>query len=141
MKNKIAVYTVNMDNEEAFKALNNSKCLSKTLFFDNVRNKPENNNFGLFNSTEILNYTNGVIVTDFLSGVSFISKVSNVYPNNCVYLYNSLDKNLIKLMECVSDGVTIACLKKDESELKRKIGETHKIILVDNLTELLAIVG
>lgn len=139
--NKIAIYTANLNNEQYFNALNKDNRNSKCLFFDNMGRKPLANNFGIFNSTEILNFSNGHIVVDFLSGVNLVKNVSNIYPKNCSYLYNSQDKNLVMLMSCVTDNIKIFCLKSDEEEAKRKLGNYENLVVVEDIDHLLSLVG
>lgn len=134
---KIAIYTQDMNNETIFAALNRCKVDSVSLFFEKVGNKPTDHDFGIFSSTEILNY-NGPLIVDFLEGVKFAINCCNA-KSSFFYLYNKEDKDLMGLMSiCLSEKVIICCLPDDVGEVIRKIGDKKPLVVrdLDNLVEI-----
>lgn len=130
---KIAVYTQEMNNPTVFNALNRCKVDSVSLFFEKVGNKPTENNFGIFSSTEILNY-DGPLVIDFIEGVKFAVNCCNT-KSLFYYLYNKQDRDLMGVLEAsLNNNVVICCLPEDASEVVRKTGVTP--LIIKDLNEL-----
>jgi len=124
---KIAVYTQEMNNPSIFEALNKSKAESRSLFFEKVGNKPTDHDFGIFSSTEVLNY-NGPLIIDFMEGVKFAVNCCNT-ESSFFYLYNKQDRDLMGILEAsLNKKVVICCLPEDASEVVRKTGVNPVIV-------------
>jgi hypothetical protein len=131
---KIAIYAQEMNTPSIFEALNKCRANSKSLFFEKVGGKPTDHDFGIFSSTEILNY-NGPLIIDFIQGVRFAVNCCNT-RSPFFYLYNKNDRDLMGLLEANLNGkVIICCLPEDEGEVLRKTGMIS--LIVKDLNDLI----
>lgn len=124
---KIAVYTQEMNNPSIFAALNKCKADTRSLFFEKVGGKPTDHDFGIFSSTEVLNY-NGPLIIDFMQGVRFAVNCCNT-RSPLFYLYNKEDRDLMGILEAsLNSKVVICCLPEDKEEVLRKTGVNPLVV-------------
>ena len=122
-----------MNNPSIFDALNKCKADSRSLFFEKVGPKPTDHDFGIFSSTEVLNYT-GPLIIDFIEGVKFAVNCCNT-ESLFYYLYNKQDRDLMGIIEAsINNKVLICCFPDDSNEVVRKTGMTP--IVVEDLNKL-----
>lgn len=140
----IAFYIETLNNNEKniqiYECLNecikNNKINDASLFFNNVGKVDLKFNFGIFNSTDIWNYT-GLLIATSLDNVIFSSKIINKFK--LLYLYNGHD-NLFKLIDVVNNCYTICSTKEDSDEIYRLTGKRIKNINKLNLESILEVI-
>lgn len=123
----IAFYVDNLgqseQNEQIFNAMNeaveNDLVSDASLFYNSVNFNPYSSKFGIFNSTDIWNYT-GLLIATTINNAIFASKIPNKFK--LVYLYKK-DPNVLGLIEVRNTCQVLAADKDDYNEIYRLTGK------------------
>jgi hypothetical protein len=129
----LAFYIQELNNNELntkiYECLNDAvlhnKVRDASLFVNNVNFMDKPNQFGIFNSTELWNYT-GILVTTTINNAFFVKSVVNKFKH--IFYVAQKEKNLMGLIEIVN---TTPCFVTDEAqqkEVKRLTGKTLPLL-------------
>jgi len=116
-------------NNEIFNMLNaameNNELVDASVFYNDIDYNPVKLNFGLFNATELWSFT-GVLICDTLENAYKATNIINKFKP--LYIYNKLEKNILRLLD-ISDKVKIlARTKEDADEMYRVTGKKPHLI-------------
>lgn len=103
------------------KGLNNKILSDASIFYDNISFQPFNFNCGLFNSTELWNFSGKLITTSLSPCIKAIKIVNNID----VFYYYGLDGKIapLSLIFLHKEGIKfIARSENDAQDLYRKTG-------------------
>jgi len=117
-------------NEKIFECLNsavkNNTVSDASLFYNDIDYNPYQSNFGMFNSTDIWNYT-GVLVATTIDNAMFANRVINKFKLYFLYRKNQRS-NLLYLLQ-ISKNIAMICIDEEsKQELKRLTDIDAKLI-------------
>jgi len=110
-------------NEEIFNCMNEAVeydvVSDASLFYNNISYNPYESKFGIFNSTDIWNYTGLLVATD-INNAMFANKIVNKFK--LAYLYKK-DANVLGLINVINACPVITVNKDDYNEVFRLTGK------------------
>lgn len=109
-------------------ATNNPNINDVSLFYNNINFNSNIAKFGIFNSTDLWNYT-GLLVATTVDNVNFAKKIANKFK--LVYLFTKQKFN-IHLMDIIKDVEVIVSSEEDQKEFFRLTGKSSKLISFDS---------
>lgn len=113
----------NEQNQEIFNLMNeaveNDLVSDASLFYNNISFNPYDSKFGIFNSTDIWNYT-GTLIATTINNAIFSSKIVNKFK--LAYLYKK-ESNVFGLIEVMNSCPVITTNKEDYNEVYRLTGK------------------
>tara|TARA_R100000008_G_scaffold41763_1_gene24072 strand:- start:1263 stop:1721 length:459 start_codon:yes stop_codon:yes gene_type:complete len=120
------------ENDEIYDLLNDGLAdnviKDACVFYNQVDFNDKKKNFGTFNSTDLWNFSGGLVV-DELKNLSFASRVVNNIK--LAYLYKN-ENNLIALLAITSSVPVITRNEKDQKEYFRLTG--RKSVLMEDFS-------
>jgi hypothetical protein len=146
MKMNLGIYVKSLSDEQQIKlaveavetGIDNNKIDDASIFFDSVGFTPFFFSCGLFNSTEMWNFS-GKMITFSLDCLKFIKDIVNDIEVYYCYGYEK-DKNTLRLLDLTQSGVNIISkTKEDSKEYYRLTGKKCVGCLEDD--SLLNIIG
>lgn len=108
-------------------ATNNPNIDDVSLFYNNINFNSNVAKFGIFNSTDLWNYT-GLLIATTVDNVNFAKKIANKFK--LVYLFTKQKFN-IQLMDIIKDVEVVVSSEEDQKEFFRLTGKTSNIIDFD----------
>jgi hypothetical protein len=132
----IAFYVPELNNSELnieiYKCLNdaveNNKSNDASLFINNVNFMDKPVKFGVFNSTELWNYT-GLLVTTTLDLASFARSVVNKFTH--VFYAGNKPNNLMAFIDTINNVPAFVLDAEEQKEVKRITGKILPILTLD----------
>jgi len=85
--------------------------------------------FGIFNSTELWNYT-GLLVTNSVNNAFFVKSVVNKFKH-IFHAQGSKEPNLMALIEVVNTTPSFVSTPEQQQEIKRLTGKALPLIELD----------
>jgi len=133
----IAFYIQELNNSQSnldiYNCLNDAALNNKTndasLFINNINFMDKPVKFGIFNSTELWNYT-GLLVTNSVNNAFFVNKVVNKFKH-IFHVQGSKEPNLMALIEVVNTTPSFVSTPEQQQEVKRLTGKTLPIVELD----------
>lgn len=120
------------ENQKIYDCLNfgieKNEVTDASVFANNINYTASHLQFGVFNSTELWNYT-GLLVTNTLNNAVFASRVVNKFKH--VFMASTKEKNLMSLIAVVNFVPSFVCDEKEQKEIKRITGKTLPIIKLE----------
>ena len=126
-------------NNKIFNCLNaatkNPNVSDVSLFYNNINFNSNLSKFGIFNSTDLWNYT-GLVIATTVENVKFAKTIANKF--SLKYLFTKQKFNL-DLMNIVNEVPVLVSSEEDQKEFFRLTGKESKLIQFnsDNLLEVL----
>lgn len=129
MNMNLGIYINNLSDTQQLKGISETvnECVNKKLFddcsifFDNIGFNPFKIQCGMFNSTDLWNFSGKLITTSFQSTISALKIVNNID----IYYYYGLENkvNTLSLMSLLSQGVIpLAKTETNKLDMYRKTG-------------------
>lgn len=123
----IAFYIDNIgqseQNEKIFECMNEAVeydlVSDASLFYNNISYNPYDSKFGIFNSTDIWNYT-GLLIATTINNVNFAHKIVNKFK--LAYLYQK-DSNILGLIDTINKLPVITIDEDSQKEIYRLTGK------------------
>lgn len=132
----IAFYTQELNNSELnlkiYDCLNDAVASNKTndtsLFINNINFMDKSTKFGIFNSTELWNYT-GLLITTNINNAFFVKNIVNKFKH--IFYADAKESNLMGLIEIINTTPSFVSSEEKQKEIKRLTGKTIPIINLD----------
>lgn len=132
----IAFYTQELNNNEnnikIYECLNDAIIHNKTndasLFINNINFMDKPTKFGVFNSTELWNYT-GLLITTNLNNAYFVKNIVNKFKH--VFYVDIKESNLMGLIDIINTTPSFTCSEDHQKEIKRLTGKTIPVLNLD----------
>lgn len=119
----------NETNKKIYECLNDAITNKKTddvsLFVNNVNFCNFETKFGVFNSTELWNYT-GLLITNTVNNAIFANKVVNKFKH--VFYAEDIEKNIMGLIAAVNALPCFVSSESRQKEIKRLTGKTLPVL-------------
>ncbi len=106
------------------KASKNPNVSDVSLFYNNIDFNPIPTSFGIFNSTDLWNYT-GLLVATTISNVKFAEKIANKFSLSFLF---SKQKFSLELMDVVNKVPILVSSQEDQDEFFRLTGKKSKLV-------------
>lgn len=117
------------ENEKIYSCLADAvkanKIKDASIFVNNINHTPSPIGCGVFNSTELWNYT-GILITDTISNAVFASKVVNKFKH--VFMATNKEKNLMNLIAVVNFVPSFVCNEEQQKEIHRITGKLLPVV-------------
>lgn len=132
----IAFYTQELNNSESnlkiYECLNDAVIYNKvndaSLFINNINFMDKPTKFGVFNSTELWNYT-GWLITTNINNAFFVKNVVNKFKH--IFCADSKETNLMGLIEIINTTPSFTSNEDQQKEIKRVTGKIIPVIKLD----------
>lgn len=132
----IAFYVQELNNSDINKkiynclndAVEHRKVNDASLFINNVNFTDNKIKFGIFNSTELWNYT-GLLITTNLANAMFVKRVVNKFKH--IYYAGNKEKNLMGFISIINTTLAFVSTEEQQKEVKRLTGKTLPILQLD----------
>lgn len=118
-------------------AIENNEIENGSVFYEDIAFNPMPTRFGVFNSTDIWYFTGTLLVSGFIQADS-IKKVVNKFEP--LYVYDGNEKNLLKLIDTISNMDVIVTSKEDFEYVNRVCGQEPFLVeefTTDKIREIL----
>jgi hypothetical protein len=123
-------------NQKVYSCLNSlideNKIRDASLFVDNINFMDKQVQFGIFNSTELWNYT-GILVTTRAYQAFYVNKIVNKFKQ--IFYAGHKEENLLSYIDIVLNVPSFVINEIEQKEALRVTGKLLPIIDLNNILE------